>query len=193
MENTAPTPSVPSRSCHGQTDWRKTEWLGRKTIEENSAPVMPSATGGSRTRTSSESVGRSHCCGGCAAGLSGSGQLPSPKPGRCWTLQGKPHPWPKRAAVWELLTTKWWVFILLLGLFAIWRLTDGSRPHKVEAAQRGEPVEMIGSIRFFAGLGLLLLAVGLIYRKGKKDAEAVVELEQAKKKDCEGRAPTKGS
>ena len=40
---------------------------------------------------------------------------------------------------------------------------------------------MIGSIRrFFAGLGLLLLAVGLIYRKGKKDAEAVVELKQAK-------------
>lgn len=40
---------------------------------------------------------------------------------------------------------------------------------------------MIGSIRrFFAGLGLLLLAVGLIYRKGKKDAEAVVELKRAK-------------
>lgn len=40
---------------------------------------------------------------------------------------------------------------------------------------------MIGSIRrFFAGLGLLLLAVGLIYRKGKKDAEAVTELKRAK-------------
>ena len=39
---------------------------------------------------------------------------------------------------WELLTTKWWVFILLLGLFAIWRLTERIKAARVEAARSGE-------------------------------------------------------
>lgn len=39
---------------------------------------------------------------------------------------------------WQLVTEKWWVFILLLGLYAIWRLTERIKAARVEAARSGE-------------------------------------------------------